>query len=69
MERATVEDGEVQSAGKQTMETLKAGERIMEALEIVEQEKQAWTEFEAVSIKQTLATVTWKNLTCTRSIG
>ncbi|KAF9919137.1 hypothetical protein BX616_001188 [Lobosporangium transversale] len=38
---------ELASAGKQTMETLKAGERIMEALELADQEINAWKEYNA----------------------
>ncbi|CAG8664000.1 5399_t:CDS:2, partial [Scutellospora calospora] len=43
MEKATLEDNvESTSAGKQTMETLKAGERIIEALDIVDDNATAW---------------------------
>ncbi|CAO3565668.1 unnamed protein product [Mortierella alpina] len=38
---------ELASAGKQTMDTLKAGERIMEALELADQEINAWKEYNA----------------------
>ncbi|KAG0012704.1 hypothetical protein BGZ80_011564 [Entomortierella chlamydospora] len=38
---------ELASAGKQTMDTLKAGERIMEALELADQEINAWREYNA----------------------
>ncbi|ORX92914.1 Utp12-domain-containing protein [Basidiobolus meristosporus CBS 931.73] len=50
MEKANIEDGEdveeMASAGKQTMETLKAGERIMEAIEIADEEKAQWRVYE-----------------------
>ncbi|CAG8547930.1 5569_t:CDS:10, partial [Racocetra fulgida] len=43
MEKATLEDNvESTSAGKQTMETLKAGERIIEALDIADENNAAW---------------------------
>ncbi|CAG8625852.1 1091_t:CDS:10, partial [Cetraspora pellucida] len=43
MEKATLEDNaESTSAGKQTMETLKAGERIMESLDIADENTAAW---------------------------
>ncbi|KAG0341393.1 hypothetical protein BG004_006043 [Podila humilis] len=44
---ATSNGDELASAGKQTMETLKAGERIMEALELADQEIDAWKEYNA----------------------
>lgn len=49
MEKADVNDMELDSAGKQTMETLKAGERIIEALDLADEEKQGWEAYEAVS--------------------
>ncbi|CAJ0919354.1 3716_t:CDS:10 [Entrophospora sp. SA101] len=44
MEKTKLEDNtvEVSSAGKQTMETLKAGERIIEALDIANENDQNW---------------------------
>ncbi|CAG8534966.1 1195_t:CDS:10 [Dentiscutata erythropus] len=43
LEKTTLEDNvESTSAGKQTMETLKAGERIMEALDIADDNAAAW---------------------------
>ncbi|KAG0039532.1 hypothetical protein BGZ82_007766 [Podila clonocystis] len=44
---ATSNGDELASAGKQTMDTLKSGERIMEALEIADQEINAWKEYNA----------------------
>ncbi|KAJ1932704.1 beta transducin, partial [Kickxella alabastrina] len=41
-----MEGEESQRAGKATMETLKAGERIMEALELADEERKKWHEFE-----------------------
>ncbi|KAF9937104.1 hypothetical protein BGZ65_001814 [Modicella reniformis] len=38
---------ELAAAGKQTMDTLKAGERVMEALELADQEINAWREYNA----------------------
>ncbi|KAF9578732.1 hypothetical protein BGW38_005325, partial [Lunasporangiospora selenospora] len=38
---------ELASAGKQTMDTLKAGERLMEALELADAEINAWKEYNA----------------------
>lgn len=49
MEKADVNDMELDTAGKQTMETLKAGERIIEALDLADEEKQGWEAYEAVS--------------------
>lgn len=49
MEKADINDMEVDSAGRQTMETLKAGERIIEALELADAEKAAWEAYEDVS--------------------
>ncbi|GAA5809254.1 hypothetical protein MFLAVUS_002659 [Mucor flavus] len=46
LEKTTVDDGEVDSAGKQTMETLKAGERLIEAMDIGDEEKNGWLAFE-----------------------
>ncbi|KAJ2263795.1 beta transducin [Coemansia sp. RSA 376] len=40
------EGDETQRAGKATMETLKAGERIMEALDIADEERRKWAAFE-----------------------
>ncbi|KAI9320448.1 WD40-repeat-containing domain protein [Dichotomocladium elegans] len=51
MEKVDVTDMEIDSAGKQTMETLKAGERIIEALDLADQEKQGWEAFEAAKAK------------------
>ncbi|CAB4425009.1 unnamed protein product [Rhizophagus irregularis] len=47
MEKTTLEDNavEVSSAGKQTMETLKAGERIMEALDIADENTASWATY------------------------
>lgn len=39
-------DMEVDSAGKQTMETLKAGERLIEAMDIGDEEKNGWLAYE-----------------------
>ncbi|KAG0087088.1 hypothetical protein BGZ92_007602 [Podila epicladia] len=44
---ATSNGDELASAGKQTMDTLKSGERIMEALELADQEINAWKEYNA----------------------
>ncbi|KAF9170002.1 hypothetical protein BGX21_009742, partial [Mortierella sp. AD011] len=44
---STNNDDELASAGKQTMDTLKAGERIMEALELADQEINAWRVYNA----------------------
>ncbi|ORZ01570.1 WD40-repeat-containing domain protein [Syncephalastrum racemosum] len=51
MEKVDVNGMEVDSAGKQTMETLKAGERIMEALDIADQEREAWAAYENAKAK------------------
>ncbi|GBC04191.1 hypothetical protein RclHR1_05560011 [Rhizophagus clarus] len=47
MEKTSLEDNavEVSSAGKQTMETLKAGERIMEALDIADENAASWATY------------------------
>lgn len=47
MEKTTLEDNavEVSSACKQTMETLKAGERIMEALDIADENTASWATY------------------------
>ena len=50
MEKTDVNDMELDSAGKQTMETLKAGERIIEALDLADEEKNGWEAYEAVSV-------------------
>ena len=47
-ERMETEVQEVGSAGKKTMETLKAGETILEAIEIYEDEKGKMEEYEQV---------------------
>ncbi|KAF9365558.1 hypothetical protein BGX34_009467 [Mortierella sp. NVP85] len=44
---STSNGDELAAAGKQTMDTLKAGERIMEALELADQEIHAWKEYNA----------------------
>lgn len=50
MEKANVGDNmEVDTAGRQTMETLKAGERIIEAIDIGDEEKLGWEAYESVS--------------------
>ncbi|KAI9359163.1 WD40-repeat-containing domain protein [Pilaira anomala] len=46
LEKTGVDDGEVDSAGKQTMETLKAGERLIEAMDIGDEEKNGWLAYE-----------------------
>ncbi|CAO3649121.1 unnamed protein product [Cunninghamella echinulata] len=47
MEKSGInENSEVDTAGIQTMETLKAGERIMEAIDIGDEEKKGWEEYE-----------------------
>ncbi|KAI9266512.1 WD40-repeat-containing domain protein [Phascolomyces articulosus] len=51
MEKVDVNDTELDSAGKQTMETLKAGERIMEALDIADEEKLGWEAYETAKAK------------------
>ena len=53
MEKTSLEDNaiEVSSAGKQTMGTLKAGERIMEALDIADENTAAWVTYNQVTIK------------------
>lgn len=53
MEKTDVNDGdmEIDSAGKQTMETLKAGERLMEAMDIGDEEKNGWLAYEAAKAK------------------
>ncbi|CDS10194.1 hypothetical protein LRAMOSA02870 [Lichtheimia ramosa] len=51
MEKADVNDMELDTAGKQTMETLKAGERIIEALDLADEEKQGWEAYEAAKAK------------------
>lgn len=53
MEKTGVNDGdmEVDSAGKQTMETLKAGERLIEAMDIGDEEKNGWLAYEAAKAK------------------
>ncbi|RIA92969.1 WD40-repeat-containing domain protein [Glomus cerebriforme] len=50
MEKTNLEDNavEVSSAGKQTMETLKAGERIMEALDIADENAASWATYNEV---------------------
>lgn len=51
MEKADVNDNmEVDAAGIQTMETLKAGERIMEAIDIGDEERKGWEDYETVRI-------------------
>ncbi|CAG8537832.1 10629_t:CDS:10 [Paraglomus brasilianum] len=47
MEKTSLNDStvEVSTAGKQTMETLKAGERIIEAIEIADEDKAVWEEY------------------------
>jgi len=47
-EKIETETQEVASAGKKTMETLKAGETILEAIEIYEDEKGKMEEYEQV---------------------
>ncbi|KAI8871592.1 Utp12-domain-containing protein [Ramicandelaber brevisporus] len=49
--------GDVASAGMQTMETLKAGERIMEALEIADEQQRAWDEYNTAKATGNLAQV------------
>jgi U3 small nucleolar RNA-associated protein 12 len=53
MEKTDVNDGdmEIDSAGKQTMETLKAGERLIEAMDIGDEEKNGWLAYEAAKSK------------------
>ncbi|KAI8889686.1 WD40 repeat-like protein [Backusella circina FSU 941] len=52
MEKADVNDDmEVDSAGKQTMETLKAGERLIEAIDIGDEEKNGWAAYEAAKAR------------------
>lgn len=53
MEKADVNDGEMEidSAGKQTMDTLKAGERLMEAMDIGDEEKNGWLAYENAKAK------------------
>jgi U3 small nucleolar RNA-associated protein 12 len=52
MEKADVNDDmEVDSAGKQTMETLKAGERLIEAIDIGDEEKNGWEAYEAAKAR------------------
>ncbi|CAO3638307.1 unnamed protein product [Cunninghamella blakesleeana] len=47
MEKSGInENSEVDTAGIQTMETLKAGERIIEAIEIGDEERKGWEEYE-----------------------
>ncbi|KAI7888858.1 WD40-repeat-containing domain protein [Mucor mucedo] len=46
MEKTNVDDGEVDAAGKQTMDTLKAGERLIEAMDIGDEEKNGWAAYE-----------------------
>ena len=49
MEKTNLDqDGEVDAAGIQTMETLKTGERIMEAHDLADQERQGWEAYEQV---------------------
>ena len=50
MEKTNLNDStvEVSTAGKQTMETLKAGERIIEAIEIADEDKAVWEEYNQV---------------------
>ncbi|KAG9299604.1 hypothetical protein G9A89_020775 [Geosiphon pyriformis] len=51
-EQAKIEDSvELTSAGKQTMETLKSGEKIMEALDIADDDKSAWETFNKLKAK------------------
>jgi len=50
-EKMEIEVQEVGSAGKKTMETLKAGEMILEAIEVYEDEKGKMEEYEQVCIK------------------
>ncbi|SAL94956.1 hypothetical protein [Absidia glauca] len=52
MEKADVNDNmEVDAAGIQTMETLKAGERIMEAIDIGDEERKGWEDYETAKSK------------------
>lgn len=50
MEKTKLEDNtvEVSSAGKQTMETLKSGERIIEALDIANENDHNWITYNQV---------------------
>ncbi|KAI7864097.1 WD40-repeat-containing domain protein [Spinellus fusiger] len=53
MEKTDLQGGEaeVDSAGRQTMETLKAGERIMEALDLADEERNAWEAYEQSKLR------------------
>ncbi|KAI8086699.1 quinon protein alcohol dehydrogenase-like superfamily [Halteromyces radiatus] len=52
MEKTNVDDNtEVDAAGIQTMETLKAGERIMEAIDIADEERKGWEDYEMAKSK------------------
>ncbi|KAI8073910.1 hypothetical protein BC940DRAFT_343481 [Gongronella butleri] len=52
MEKTSIDqEGEVDAAGIQTMETLKAGERIMEAIDLADQERQGWEAYEQAKSK------------------
>ncbi|KAI8372806.1 WD40-repeat-containing domain protein [Radiomyces spectabilis] len=52
MEKTGVSDDmEVDAAGKQTMETLKAGERIIEALDISDEERLGWEAYESAKAR------------------
>ncbi|KAF7723974.1 hypothetical protein EC973_001490 [Apophysomyces ossiformis] len=52
MEKTNVGDNmEVDTAGRQTMETLKAGERIIEAIDIGDEEKLGWEAYESAKAR------------------
>ncbi|KAL0094781.1 WD40-repeat-containing domain protein [Phycomyces blakesleeanus] len=62
MEKADMNDSmEIDSAGKQTMETLKAGERIMEALDLADEEKQGWEAYESAKSRGLPAQIPQRN--------